>query len=313
LRPLDQYTHLLLPQAQGSAEGPERRLAGYVEATRGCKHLCLHCPIPPVYRGRFFAVPRALVLEDIAGQVGQGARHISFGDPDFLNGPGHALALARELHAAHPHLTFDFTAKIEHLLRHRTLLPELKRCGALFVTSAVESLSDTVLACLDKGHTRRDVAEALALLRRTGLAPRPTLLPFTPWAGLADYLELLAWIRREGLLWNVEPVQMTLRLLVPPGSSLLGTPQFSSLRSCLDAAAFTHRWEHPDPRMDALHSDVQRLAEQAAQAKWPPERTFAAFERAALAWAHPGERPGLHDRPPLPALPAPRLQESWFC
>ena len=32
------------------------RLAGYVEASRGCLHRCLHCPITPVYDGRFFVV-----------------------------------------------------------------------------------------------------------------------------------------------------------------------------------------------------------------------------------------------------------------
>ncbi|HLJ81182.1 MAG TPA: hypothetical protein VKT52_06850, partial [Ktedonobacterales bacterium] len=63
--------------------------AGYVEASRGCLHTCAHCPITPVYGGRFFVVPRAVVLEDIRAQVRAGVAHITFGDPDFLNGPGH--------------------------------------------------------------------------------------------------------------------------------------------------------------------------------------------------------------------------------
>lgn len=309
LRPLDQYSGLLVPMP----DGPEARVAGYVEATRGCKHLCLHCPIPPVYGGRFFAVPRTLVLNDIADQVRQGARHITFGDPDFLNGPTHAMALARELHAAHPEVTFDFTAKVEHLLRHRELLPELKRCGALFVVSAVESLSDLVLANLRKGHTREDVFAALALLREIGLVLRPTFVPFTPWTTVADYLELLDWVRQEGLLEHVTPVQLTLRLLVPPGSALAGRPQFASVRARLDEAAFTYRWEHPDPRMDRLHGEVQRLVELATQSEWPSERSLAAFEDAALALAQPSERPRAHAGPPMPALPAPRLKEAWFC
>ncbi|MHB8263723.1 MAG: hypothetical protein ACYDGY_08245, partial [Acidimicrobiales bacterium] len=32
--------------------GQEERLVGYVEATRGCSHRCLHCPVPAVYNGR---------------------------------------------------------------------------------------------------------------------------------------------------------------------------------------------------------------------------------------------------------------------
>src|SRR6266849_5425955 len=74
-------------------------LVAYAESSRGCLHRCRHCPIPPVYGGRFFAVPRAVVLADIRQQIEAGARHVTFGDPDFLNGPTHALAVARELHA----------------------------------------------------------------------------------------------------------------------------------------------------------------------------------------------------------------------
>src|SRR5262249_51841164 len=65
----------------------ESRVAGHTQASRGCRHECNHCPIPPVYHGRFFVVPADIVLEDIRNQVKAGARHITFGDPDFLNGP----------------------------------------------------------------------------------------------------------------------------------------------------------------------------------------------------------------------------------
>jgi radical SAM superfamily enzyme YgiQ (UPF0313 family) len=99
----------------------EQRLVGYVEASRGCLHNCTHCPIPPVYGGRFFAMPKDVVLEDIRGLVASGARHITFGDPDFLNGPTHSLRIVRAMHEEFPDVTFDFTAKIEHILKHRVL------------------------------------------------------------------------------------------------------------------------------------------------------------------------------------------------
>ena len=66
---------------------PRRRIT---DATRGCKHLCRHCPIVPVYGGTFRAVPIDVVMQDIRAQVAAGAEHISFGDPDFFNGPTHA-------------------------------------------------------------------------------------------------------------------------------------------------------------------------------------------------------------------------------
>jgi radical SAM superfamily enzyme YgiQ (UPF0313 family) len=49
LPPLERYARLEI--------GGERRLAAAVEASRGCLHVCRHCPITPVYAGRFFVVP----------------------------------------------------------------------------------------------------------------------------------------------------------------------------------------------------------------------------------------------------------------
>src|SRR5207247_1136898 len=93
---LDRYATLVGPR-----EG-ESRLVGYVEASRGCLHTCKHCPITPVYEGRFFIVPKEIVVADAAQQIDRGARHLTFGDPDFLNGVGHSLAIVRELHARFP-------------------------------------------------------------------------------------------------------------------------------------------------------------------------------------------------------------------
>ncbi len=102
---------------------------GYTEASRGCKHLCRHCPVVPVYNGTFRVVQRDVVLEDIRRQVAAGAQHITFGDPDFFNGVGHALALVEALHAEHPGVTYDATIKIEHLLKHRDALTVLAAHG----------------------------------------------------------------------------------------------------------------------------------------------------------------------------------------
>ncbi|HET7034178.1 MAG TPA: CUAEP/CCAEP-tail radical SAM protein, partial [Thermomicrobiaceae bacterium] len=58
---LRRYAHLM--------DGGRAVIAGYTETTRGCHHTCLHCPVVPLYRGRFFAIPRAVVLADIRQQV----------------------------------------------------------------------------------------------------------------------------------------------------------------------------------------------------------------------------------------------------
>ncbi|HEX5439303.1 MAG TPA: CUAEP/CCAEP-tail radical SAM protein, partial [Ktedonobacterales bacterium] len=165
-----------LPTPQSYAylvRGDEMVPAGYVEATRGCLHTCAHCPITPVYGGRFFAIPRPLVLEDIRAQVRAGVGHITFGDPDFLNGPRHSLEIVRAMHAEFPDVTFDATIKVEHILERREVFPELAALGCAFVVSAVESLSKGVLRHLKKGHSRADVAEALEILDGAGIPMRP--------------------------------------------------------------------------------------------------------------------------------------------
>jgi len=294
------------------ARGRDLVPAGYVEASRGCLHTCLHCPVPAVYGGRFFIVPRDVVLTDIRGLVAAGAGHITFGDPDFLNGPGHAVKLVRALHDEFPHVSYDFTAKIEHVLEQQRLFPEFGATGCAFVVSAVESLSDTVLTHLDKGHTKADVIVALAILRAAGIPLRPSFVPFTPWSTLDDYLELLSFVAAEGLIDHVDPVQYTIRLLIPPGSLLLSRPAIRPFLGAVDPAAFTYRWTHPDPRMDELQREASALVERAARASDHAWTTFyrlraLAEERAALPPTAGGVAP-----PPERPIPA-RLTEPWFC
>lgn len=288
------------------------RLAGYVEASRGCLHRCLHCPITPVYNGRFFVVPEAIVLESIRGLVNDGATHITFGDPDFLNGPGHSLRVVRAMHAEFPNLTFDFTAKVEHLLRRRALLQEFAESGCLFVVSAFESLSDVVLANLDKGHSREDIYALLGIFRNIGITLRPTWVPFTPWTTLEDYIDLLECIRAEQLVYNIDPVQYSIRLLLPPGSALLMHVGMKPFLGPLDQASFTYRWTHPDSRMDELQERVSGVVEQMTQSQ---ETTFAIFGRVReLAYAARGERaPYLSLALAFRQMRVPGLTESWFC
>ena len=315
-----------LPTPQAYAylvRGDEVVPAGYVEASRGCLHTCAHCPITPVYGGRFFVVPRSLVLADIRAQVRAGVGHITFGDPDFLNGPRHSLEIARELHAEFPHVTFDATIKVEHILERREVFPELANLGCIFVVAAVESLSDGVLRHLKKGHSRADVAEALHILDDAGIPMRPTFVAFTPWTTARDYLDVLDFIAEHGLIEHVDPIQYAIRLLVPPGSALLDDRDGQAWLGPLDEEALSYTWSHPDPRMDALQREVQALVERAASERHPIAVTFTAIREVA------SQRLDV----PIPALvgagvgkiaenggalrrarrPIPHLSEPWFC
>ena len=140
-----------------------------------------------------------------------------------------------------------------------------------------ESVSDEVLTRLQKGHTAADLDDALAVLAGAGLPVQPTWLPFTPWTTLDDYLELLAWIRRRDLIAHVPAVQLSIRLLVPPGSALLDDPDAAAWLGPLDAANFTYQWRNPDPCVDALQRRVAAVAEAGGDA----DAAFAAIERLA--------------------------------
>ncbi len=303
LPPLEEYARL--------EHNGERRVVGYVEASRGCLHLCTHCPIPPVYDGRFFVIPQETVLEDVRQQVRQGATHITFGDPDFLNGPKHSLSILRALHVEFPSLTFDFTAKVQHILERREIFPEFGALGCLFMISAVESLSDRVLTILEKHHTRADLIEALKIVHGAGITLRPTWVAFTPWTTLSDYLEVMEFVEEQGLVDHVDPVQYTVRLLVPPGSYLVDRPAMREHLGPLDQSSFSYRWVHPDPRMDDLQKAVSRLVEADTSAEEDPAHTFYRVWGLAAKVAGttlPQLRTIAGNR-----IRAPRLSEPWFC
>lgn len=291
--------------AQLNAGGSTRRV-GYTEATRGCKHLCRHCPIVPVYNGAFRIVQRDVVLEDIRRQVAAGAQHITFGDPDFWNGPGHAMPLVEALHAEWPELTYDVTVKVEHLLQHRELLPALRRTGCAFITTAVESLDDAVLEKLAKGHTRADFLEALRLTRAADLPLSPTFIPFTPWTTLEGYRALLRDLCELGLSEQVASVQLAIRLLIPQGSLLLDLPDVREMVEPFDAKGLVYPWKNPDPRVDALWRRINDTVRSAEKRRASRGEIFR--EIAPLAGIEEWVEAPLMSRATIPFL-----TEPWYC
>ncbi len=295
LAPLSQYAKLRI---NGHA-----KQAGYTEASRGCKHLCRHCPVVPVYQGAFRVIQPSVVLEDIRQQVDAGAEHITFGDPDFFNGPTHAMRIAEALHREFPDLTFDATIKLEHLRKHRELVPQLKAAGCLFVTSAVESVDDAVLEKLDKGHTRADFLEVVRQVRAAGLALAPTFIPFTPWTTRESYRDLLGVVLEHGLVDSVAPIQLALRLLIPNGSRLLELEDVRGVVTGFDEPALLHRWRHAD-------QDVDLLAGQALKIAAEPGSRREAFRKM---WDLVSNQPLPENFDLMPRATIPYIDEPWYC
>ena len=301
LPPLSQYASL--------QDGDERRIAGYTEASRGCKHRCRHCPIVPVYNGRFRIVSPDVVIADARAQVAAGARHITFGDPDFFNGIRHAREVVERFARECPGVTYDVTIKIEHLLKHADALPLLSATGCAFVTSAVESLDDHVLERLEKGHTRGDFERAVSLCRDARLPLSPTFVAFTPWTTIDGYLHLLHEIDRLGLVDHVSPIQYAIRLLVPQGSRMLELADMRQVAGSFDPLSLTHPWRHADPRVDALQELMARVVGVRLNASrreifdrvWNDAHTFAASTAPART------------QPVVPRATVRYLNEPWYC
>jgi hypothetical protein len=298
LPPLGAYARLV------TIDGP--RMVAYTEASRGCKHLCRHCPVVPVYQGTFRVVQAGVVIEDIRRQVAAGAEHVTFGDPDFFNGPAHAMRIVEALHEEWPSLTYDAIIKVEHLLNHRDLLPRLRETGCAFVTSAVESLDDAVLERFAKGHTRADFLEALELMRTIGLPMSPTFIPFTPWTTVESYREFLRALAALDLAAQVAPVQLAIRLLLPEGSLLLQLPEVREMIEPFDPRGLCYPWRHPDPAVDELQHAVQATIKREDKRKTPRAEIF----RKVFDLAGAGEWP---DVPLADRATIPYLTEPWYC
>ena len=295
LLPLARYAMLQMPDGS-------RRMVGSTDATRGCKHLCRHCPIVPVYQGRFSAIPIDVVMEDVRALVAGGAQHISFGDPDFFNGPTHARRLVERFARECPSVTYDVTIKIEHLLKHAEMLPLLRDTGCLFITSAVESVDDRVLGHLQKGHTRANFVNAVERCQAAGITLSPTFVPFTPWTTLDGYVDLLNQIVALDLIDAVAPIQLAIRLLVTAQSKLLELPEISGLVEPFDPASLSWPWRHHDSRVDRLQQDVMGIV--GAHAGRPRTDVFAAIADRAGSDPAMGRHRG---------LTPPYMTESWYC
>jgi hypothetical protein len=303
LQPLSRYARLINP------DGSEKTV-GFAETTRGCKYLCRHCPVVPVYQGKFFVIPADIVLHDIRAQVKAGAQHISFGDPDFFNGPGHALRVVHSMHREFPALTYDATIKIEHIVRYPEEMKILKETGCLFILSAVESVDDKILELLDKGHSRADFINALALLRQIDIDLAPTFVAFTPWTTLDNYLELLEHIVNLQLIESVAPVQLSIRLLIPAGSYILKLERLDDIIGDFEPGILGHPWSNPDPRVDELQQEIQSLVTRAEADGLSRPNTFLQIWR--LAHQQAGRAvPALNLE--LSGKPIPRLSENWYC
>jgi len=240
----------------------KQKITGYVETSHGCAHVCPHCPVTAVYKGKFRIVDVSSILFDVDNLVSNGAEHITFGDPDFFNAPKHSLKVASLIKKKYPNLTFDAIIKVEHILEYEPLLKDLHALDFLFITSAFESMNETVLQKLQKGHTAGDMQKAIDLCRKACLLIKPTWIPFTPWMKLDDYSHMLNFIISNKIINMTSSVQFSIRLLIPKFSTLLQQIADDGINTNYSKLKLTHEWEHTDKRVEDLFAEISLLVSQ---------------------------------------------------
>ena len=243
---ISNYTHLV--------KGKNKLFTGSVETTYGCKHSCTHCPVPMQFNGRFKTFSEEKILIDISNQIESGAQHISFDDADFFNGPKYSLKILEKLTKKFPSITYDATIKVEHIIKYQDYFKELTNLNMLFITSAFETTNNRVLKILEKNHTYKDLEQSISISKQYNIDIRPTWMPFTPWTNLVDLINIVTLIEHYELRETVDPIQLTIKLLVPKGSLMLKRPEFKQYIGEYDQDSFTYLWNYENSKVGNLQA-----------------------------------------------------------
>ena len=102
---------------------------------------------------------------------------------------------------------------------------ELKNLNMLFVISAFETTNDHVLNILQKNHSSNDLNKAVELSLENNIDIRPTWMPFSPWTEQNDLISIIKLIENYKLRETVDPIQLTIKLLIPKNSLILKRPE----------------------------------------------------------------------------------------
>ena len=245
---ISNYAHLV--------DGSNNIIAGSVETTYGCKHSCTHCPVPISFNGTFKTYSLEKIISDVENQVNQGAKHISFNDPDFFNGPIHALKILESLNKKFPTITYDSTIKVEHIIKYKKYFKELSSLNMVFVISAFETTNDLFLSILEKNHTSNDLNTSIEISQDFGIDVRPTWMPFSPWTELNDLSNIVNLIEKYKLRETVDPIQLTIKLLIPKHSLIIKKPEINKYLGNYEKNSLSFKWEYENNDVEKLQSSL---------------------------------------------------------
>jgi radical SAM superfamily enzyme YgiQ (UPF0313 family) len=247
------------------------------------------------------------IITDVTNQVEEGAKHISFNDPDFFNGPKHALKILQLLNEKHPSITYDSTIKVEHILKYPDYFQELKNLNMLFVISAFETTNDHVLNILQKNHSSNDLNKAVELSLENNIDIRPTWMPFSPWTEQNDLISIIKLIENYKLRETVDPIQLTIKLLIPKNSLILKRPEMEEYLLNYDPASFSYAWKYKFPNIDNIQNELFTYVLQHES-----ENEYMQYLGLVdILESHTGET--LLNPEKYNQRIVPKLSETWFC
>ena len=120
------------------------------------------------------------------------------------------------------------------------------------------------------------------------------------------------FVVRYDLIGNVDPVQYSIKLLMPEGSLMLSVPEVQPYIGDYDAERLTYTWRAADERTIALQRSIAAIVADGLAAGKTVTGIFCDVRDAALAAA--GRV--VDDRTLILAGSTegrPRLTEPWFC
>jgi len=116
------------------------------------------------------------------------------------------------------------------------------------------------------------------------------------------------------LIYEIDPIQMSIRLLIPPKSSLLKLKDIRKHIVNFEAERFSHIWKNPNPKMEILNSNISAVVEKHVTLKKDALETFIAIKKEfSEIFPELTNKQNVTIRTKRVTVKPPKLTESWFC
>ena len=149
-------------------------------------------------------------------------------------------------------MTYDSTIKVEHIIKYEKYFKELSPLNMIFVISAFETTNDEVLTILEKNHSSVDLANAIEISQTNNIDIRPTWMPFSPWTNQNDLIDIIKLIENYKLRETVDPIQLTIKLLIPKNSLILQRSEIKGYLKDYDKNSLSYMWDYKDEEVNKL-------------------------------------------------------------